>query len=68
MKIKEIRQELESMGIGTKSFIEKSEFVDALIEARKERKAPWGDENAPGSGDDEEGPLCFICLVSRWFQ
>ena len=62
MKIKEIRQELESMGIGTKSFIEKSEFVDALIEARKERKAPGGDENAPGSGDDEEGPLCFICL------
>ena len=62
MKIKEIRQDLESMGIGTKSFIEKSEFVDALIEARKERKAPGGDENAPGSGDDEEGPSYFICL------
>ena len=62
MGIKAIRQELESMGIGTKSFIEKSEFVDARIEARKERKAPGGDENTPGSGDDEEGPLCFICL------
>jgi uncharacterized protein YggL (DUF469 family) len=42
MGVKAIRQELESMGIGTKSFIEKSEFVNALLGARieiNERKA-----------------------------
>ena len=62
MGIKEIRKELESMGIGTKSFIEKSEFVNALIHARKQGKVRGDDEQAPGSGGDEEGPLCFICL------
>jgi hypothetical protein len=42
MGIKAIRQELESMGIDTKSFIEQSEFVNALLGARteiNERKA-----------------------------
>jgi hypothetical protein len=38
MKAKDIRQELESYGIPTKSFFEKSELVDALIQARKEGK------------------------------
>jgi hypothetical protein len=39
MGIKAIRQELETMGIDTKSFIEKSEFVNAVLDARNERKA-----------------------------
>jgi len=48
MKAKDIRQELESYGISTKSFFEKSELVGALITARKEGKTPIGNVN----GDD----------------
>ncbi|KAL7456709.1 hypothetical protein ACHAWC_008658 [Mediolabrus comicus] len=48
MKAKDIRQELESYGISTKSFFEKSELVGALIAARKEGKTPIGNVN----GDD----------------
>jgi len=40
MRVKEIRQELESYGISTKSFFEKGEMVDALVDARKEGKTP----------------------------
>lgn len=45
MRVKEIRDELESYGINTKSFLEKSELADALLAARKEGKAPIKDEN-----------------------
>lgn len=34
MKVKELKAELESYGISTKSFFEKSEFVKAVAEAR----------------------------------
>jgi hypothetical protein len=37
MGIKAIRQELESMGIGTKSFIEKSEINAAVLIAARRR-------------------------------
>ena len=40
MKAKDIRQELQSYGIPTKAFFEKSELVDALVAARKEGKTP----------------------------
>ncbi len=40
MKAKEIRQELESYGISTKSFFEKSELVEALVKARMDGKTP----------------------------
>jgi hypothetical protein len=40
MKAGEIRQELESYGISTKSFFEKSELVEALEKARSEGKKP----------------------------
>lgn len=40
MKAKDIRQELESYGISTKSFFEKSELVGALVNARKEGMTP----------------------------
>jgi hypothetical protein len=35
MTVNNLRQELESLGIDTRSFLEKSEFVDALVTARK---------------------------------
>lgn len=40
MRAGAIKQELESYGISTKSFLEKSELVDALMQARKEGKTP----------------------------
>lgn len=40
MRGSEIRKELESYGISTKSFFEKSEMVDALKKARAEGKTP----------------------------
>ncbi|KAL7497902.1 hypothetical protein ACHAWT_007082 [Skeletonema menzelii] len=51
MKAKDIRQELQSYGISTKSFFEKSELVDALVAARKEGKTPVvnGDDGANSS-------------------
>lgn len=40
MRAGAIKQELESYGISTKSFLEKDELVDALLLARKEGKTP----------------------------
>lgn len=40
MKTKDIREELESYGISTKSFFEKSELVNALARARREEMIP----------------------------
>ncbi len=40
MGVKAIREELESYGISTTVFVEKSEFVAALVNARKEGKTP----------------------------
>ena len=40
MKLKDMRQELESYGISTKAFLEKPEFVTALEKARKEGMKP----------------------------
>lgn len=50
MRVKEIRDELESYGISTKSFFEKSEMVDALLAARKEGKTPIKDVVSSGEG------------------
>jgi hypothetical protein len=36
MRMIEIRHELESLGVKMDSFIEKIEFIDALVHARKE--------------------------------
>jgi len=49
MKAKDIRQELQSYGIPTKAFFEKSELVDALVTARREGKTPVVGVN----GDDD---------------
>ena len=40
MGVKAIREELESYGVSTTAFVEKSEFVAALVKARKEGKTP----------------------------
>lgn len=53
MKLGEIRKELESYGVSTKSFLEKSELVDALREARADGKQPISgskDNAGPGFG------------------
>ena len=41
MRVGELKQELESYGLSTKSFFEKSELVDALTKARAEGKTPF---------------------------
>ena len=40
MRIGELKSELESYGISTRSFLEKSELVSAVLQARKEGKTP----------------------------
>jgi hypothetical protein len=65
MGIKAIRQELESMGIGTNSFIEKSEFVNALLDARNERKARCADCGKE-EGDGVSLKTCTSCLLVKY--
>ena len=43
MRAGELRKELQSYGISTKSFFEKSELVDAVKKARAEGKTPSGE-------------------------
>ena len=40
MRVSELKKELESYGVSTKSFFEKSELVDAVLKARAEGKTP----------------------------
>lgn len=49
MRAKEIREELQSYGISTKTFFEKSELEDALVKARKEGKTPINGVNGAAS-------------------
>lgn len=46
MRIKEMRSELESYGISTRTFLEKTEFVDALKKARDEGMTPKNGKTA----------------------
>ncbi|KAL9185317.1 hypothetical protein ACHAXT_003094 [Thalassiosira profunda] len=60
MKAKEIRDELQSYGISTVAFLEKSELVDALVEARKEGKSPVANDKpasaeVPDDDDEDDG-------------
>ena len=50
MKASELRKELQSYGISTKSFFEKSELVEAVEKARKEGKKPAKDNSDESSG------------------
>jgi uncharacterized protein with GYD domain len=56
MRAKAIREELESYGISTKSFFEKSELVDALVKARIEGKTPITDGGGGVNGDTSVSP------------
>ncbi len=49
MRASELRKELQSYGISTKSFFEKNELVEAVEKARSEGKTPIV------NGDDKEG-------------
>jgi len=60
MKAGELKKELESYGIPTASFFEKSEFVKACAEARvdgasKQSSGTGGSSSSSSSGSDEEG-------------
>lgn len=56
MRVPEMRKELESYGISTKSFFEKKEMIDALKNARAEGKKPieQGDEKEKDENTSEE--------------
>ena len=50
MKVGDMRQELESYGISTRSFLEKKEFLQALEKARAEGKTPVSNGKAQSNG------------------
>mmetsp|Transcript_9797 Transcript_9797/g.16253 ORF Transcript_9797/g.16253 Transcript_9797/m.16253 type:complete len:275 (-) Transcript_9797:191-1015(-) len=58
MKVGDLKKELESLGVSTKSFFEKTEFVKALAEARvdgvKKRGAGAGAGQGFGRGQQQE--------------
>lgn len=56
MKASELRKELQSYGISTKSFFEKSELVDAVSKARAEGKKPIRDKSLDEEGTSASGP------------
>lgn len=47
MRVGAIKQELESYGISTRTFLEKRELVDALVQARKDGKTPVATAPSP---------------------
>mmetsp|Transcript_27766 Transcript_27766/g.50118 ORF Transcript_27766/g.50118 Transcript_27766/m.50118 type:complete len:403 (+) Transcript_27766:137-1345(+) len=49
MRVSAIKEELESYGISTRTFLEKGELVDALVQARKEGKTPISSSSASSS-------------------
>lgn len=55
MKVQELKSELESLGVSTKSFFEKSEFVRALAEARVDgvKKSKKKKRRSVSDDDDE---------------
>lgn len=59
MRASELRKELQSYGISTKSFFEKSELVDAVKKAREEGKTPTSEspkkEADSSSGNESNG-------------
>lgn len=54
MKVSELRKELAEYGISTKSFFEKSDFVQALRKARAEGKKKTGSKSKPSSSSSSE--------------
>lgn len=56
MKVGELKKELESLGISTKSFFEKTEFVQALAEARVDGVKKNTRSNRKGSVEEPYDP------------
>ncbi|KAL7487106.1 hypothetical protein ACHAW6_012708 [Cyclotella cf. meneghiniana] len=56
MRVGAIKQELESYGISTKTFLEKSELVEALVQARKEGKTPVAPSASPAPSNTVSSP------------
>lgn len=54
MSIREMKQELESFGVDTSQFVEKSDLLEALTEARMNSKKP-----ANNDGKDDNGEYTF---------
>ena len=54
MRVGEIKQELESYGISTNSFLEKKEMIEALSKARAEGKTPINKEEAKVESSEKE--------------
>ena len=55
MRAGEIKKELESMGVSTKSFFEKTELVEALREARASGKVPVKESVVETASSEENG-------------
>lgn len=78
MRMNDIRQELESYGVSTNSFFEKSELVKALAKARKEENNPsnsWDDRDTfstnrgeSGSSNESTGNGDKSSTKNGWFQ
>jgi len=71
MKATELRKELESYGISTKSFFEKNELVEALKKAREEGRTPitntssGGGESATGGRSSSSSSTSSSTTTSR---
>eukprot|EP00559_Dactyliosolen_fragilissimus_P007875 CAMPEP_0184865838 /NCGR_PEP_ID=MMETSP0580-20130426/19297_1 /TAXON_ID=1118495 /ORGANISM="Dactyliosolen fragilissimus" /LENGTH=175 /DNA_ID=CAMNT_0027365187 /DNA_START=345 /DNA_END=872 /DNA_ORIENTATION=+ len=63
MKVAELRKELASKGISTKTFFEKSEFVKALAEARVDGKV--GDDKGSQKSEEEYDPSYRDVVVTK---
>merc|ERR1712183_22127 len=59
MKVGDMRKELESYGISTKSFLEKKEFVEAIEKAREEGKKPISKEEKKESSSSTTSDEVF---------
>ena len=65
MKVGEIKDELKSMGISTKSFFEKTEFVKALAEARVDGKKK-GKSQPPEEEEEEYDPSYKDVIMQKF--
>jgi len=59
MKVPELRKELQALGIDTRTFVEKSEFVEALAEARIAGRAQDGTGVAQEDGVSQEDKVAL---------
>ena len=65
MRVAAIKQELESYGISTKTFLEKSELVDALVQARKDGKTPIASSNTSASTTSTTPPSTTTATTTQ---